>query len=334
MNNYQIDYLNNQEQDTDLIKNDFAEDVRQGLSAFPKFLQSKYFYNKKGDELFQQIMHVEEYYLTDCEYEILEKHKEKMLQYFNSNSASSFDLVELGAGDGKKTKVLLQYFLQKQTDFEYMPVDISNNVLSLLSNDLNQKMPDLKVKCLCGDYFESLANLNLIDQKKKIILFLGSNMGNFTEPATHEFLQQLRQNLYQGDMVLIGLDLKKDPDTVLSAYNDPSGITRAFNLNLLDRINQELGGNFEISNFRHYPVYDPLSGEARSYLVSTTEQVVEIEALAMNFHFTAWEPIHMEISRKYDMQQIDNLASSNGFKIIDNFFDNRNYFVDSLWLVD
>lgn len=308
----------------------FAEDVLIGLSSLPKYLSSKYFYNKKGDELFQQIMHMPEYYPTDCELDIFKNHKQQMLQYF-TGSRDFFDLIEFGAGDGMKTKILLEHFLQQKASFKYLPIDISANILHELNKDLQKNLPQLQVQTLQGDYFETLASLNLVDDRKKVVLFLGSNIGNFSPAGTEDFLRHLHKNLAKGDMLLTGFDLKKDPSVILKAYNDPHGITKAFNLNLLQRINDELDADFDLNTFRHYPYYDPVSGESRSYLISEKEQEVHIKALNSKFHFYAWEAIHTEISRKYDLHFIHSLASKIGFEPVDDFFDENNYYVDSLW---
>jgi L-histidine Nalpha-methyltransferase len=310
----------------------FAENVLIGLSASPKHISSKYFYDKKGDEIFQQIMNMPEYYPTDCELAIFNNHKKNLLKYF-TGSRNFFDLIEFGAGDGMKTKVLLSHFTEQKANFKYLPIDISGNILSELKLDLQQKLPKLTVECLQGDYFETLAQLNLVDDRKKIVLFLGGNIGNFTPVGTVDFLRHLHQNLAKGDMLLTGFDLKKDPNVILEAYNDPHGITKAFNLNLLDRINKELGADFNLNKFRHYPFYDPVSGECRSYLISEEAQQVNVKSLDATFHFHAWEAIHTEISRKYDLHFIQSLADKTGFELVENFFDDNKYYLDSLWRV-
>jgi dimethylhistidine N-methyltransferase len=308
----------------------FAEDVRKGLSSQPKYLLSKYFYDERGDELFQAIMNVEEYYLTRCEYEILNFKKEDIISAFDTNG-QYFNLIELGAGDGFKTKVLIQYLKHKEIKFKYLPVDISANVLENLHEDLIKSFPSLEVQPVQGDYFKVLKELSNKEETLKVLLFLGSNIGNFSEGQAISFLKDLAGNMSWGDKLLIGFDLKKDPQVILKAYNDQAGITRAFNLNLLDRINVELGGDFVLENFIHFPTYDPVTGQARSYLVSKQEQAVFIEALGQSFIFSPWEPIFMEVSQKYDISDIERLASLSGFKIEQMFYDPKRYFVDSLW---
>ncbi len=311
------------------LKN-FANDVLTGLSAQPKSLPSRYFYDAKGDRIFQQIMRMPEYYLTNCEFEVFEQQKQQILEAIDPGK--KFDLVELGAGDGFKTKVLLRHFLEQNADFEYFPVDISNDVLKHLADDLSQLFPDLNVSVLNYEYFQALKKLNELDDSPKVILFLGSNIGNFTPESVVSFFKELNNTMRQGDMLLSGIDLKKDPGVILEAYNDKTGITREFNLNLLDRINRELEADFIIDNFKHYPIYDPVSGEARSYLISLKEQDVRIGSLNRTFHFERAEPIHMEISKKYSLREIQDLADVTNFKVKRHFTDNRKYFVDSLWV--
>lgn len=312
------------------MNNQFARDIDAGLSAEPKSLPSKYFYDEQGDKLFQQIMGLREYYLTDAEYEILYRYKENLHKTFLTDQYP-LNLIELGAGDGLKTKVLLRYFLEEQADFSYIPVDISQNVLQLLEQDLKETFPGLRFGGLQGDYFEVLKIIKHDFKGRNLILLLGANIGNFSFTEAKSFLRSLAAHMNQHDMLLIGFDLQKDPLTILNAYNDKSGITRAFNLNLLHRINKELGGDFNALHYYHYPVYDPTCGEARSYIVSKIAQSVYIGALNKSFEFGYGEPILTEISKKYNDRQINQLAEFAGFKILNHFTDSRHFFIDSLW---
>ena len=308
----------------------FARDTLQGLSGIPKKLSSKYFYDEQGDKLFQQIMRMPEYYLTDCELEIFENRKEAILQAIGRRH---FQLLELGAGDGMKTKVLLRHFLERGVNFQYQPIDISRNVLLELEESLRSELPDLQVKSLQGDYFKVLHELRGNKAQPKVVLFLGANIGNYTLEEALAFLRSIATELNPGDLLLIGFDLKKDPETILSAYNDPAGITAAFNLNLLHRMNRELGANFDLQGFKHWETYNPLTGEAKSYIVSLKGQYVFIRALNRSFYFDAWEAIDVELSRKYSIPELEHLAEQVGFAVRQHFFDKNNYFVDSLWMV-
>ncbi len=312
------------------IDKQFMEDVHQGLSANKKYLHSKYFYDETGDKLFQEIMQLDEYYLTDEEYAIFQNQKKDILKAFGDD----FSLLEFGAGDGFKTKVLLKYFLDNQVEFNYLPIDISQNVLEILESDLKKDLPHLEVDILVGEYFKALKMEELENHASKIVLLLGSNIGNFKNHDELFFLKELRNSLSMGDRVMIGFDLKKDPNVILNAYNDASGVTEKFNLNLLTRINRELGANFNINQFMHYPIYDPITGECRSFLLSKSNQKVTMEANETDYTFKKWEPIFMEISRKYDIETIHSLAKQAGFKIVKNFFSERKYYVDTLWKVD
>jgi len=308
--------------------NIFLKDVLEGLQATPKYLQSKYFYNKKGDELFQKIMNCDDYYLTNCELEIFKNQSSEIASLFSSELIE-FDIVELGAGDATKSQYLLKSLLDKKIDFNYFPVDISENVIDILDKDLPNKLPGLRMKGLKGEYFEMLAKAKKLSEKLKIVLFLGSNIGNIKPEETVNFLKSLRKNLSVNDLVLIGFDLKKNPNTILKAYNDSEGYTKAFNLNLLERINEEFGGNFNLSNFEHYPLYDPQTGSAKSFLISLKNQVVEIADKSILFSEN--EFIDMEISQKYSVDEINNFASQSGFKVKNHFFDSKKWFLDAVW---
>lgn len=307
------------------INQAFMKEVVQGLTDYPKHLSSKYFYDEKGDALFQQIMAMPEYYLTDCEFEIFRTHKDEIVKEFAGN-AEKLNLIELGAGDGKKTKILLEQLQKERVTFTYIPIDISANVLQLLSNDLARTMPGIEVAPKQGTYFESLEDLCTLEGTKKVILFLGSNIGNLLHPKAIEFLRNIRILMGEEDLLFIGCDQKKHPQTILDAYNDSSGITEAFNKNILHRINREFHGNFEPDSFLHWETYDPESGTARSYLVSKEEQRVTLAALGKSFTFKKWESIHTEISQKYDDDIIRWMADKSGLRISAQFSDERNYF--------
>ncbi|MCF8336199.1 MAG: L-histidine N(alpha)-methyltransferase [Bacteroidales bacterium] len=312
------------------IASDFARDTFQGLSAVPKYLKSKYFYDSEGDKLFQKIMALNEYYLTDCESEILNHQKDELMNFFR-DSNTPFLLTELGAGDGQKTEILLHHFFNESVHFQYLPIDISSNVLNLLESKLSADFPGLKVKTYAGDYFQALDRLNKEENGRKVLLFLGSTIGNFEHREAVKFLQSLNKRMDDHDQLIIGFDLKKDPNVILRAYNDPSGFTAKFNLNLLHRINRELEGEFVTDNFYHQPTYDPSTGEAKSFLVSKIDQNVHIGKLNTTFGFKRGESIFTEISQKYDEVMIHNLAEKSGFQVKQIFYDSKKYFVDSLW---
>ncbi|WP_299431922.1 L-histidine N(alpha)-methyltransferase [uncultured Aquimarina sp.] len=303
----------------------FGKEVHEGLTSFPKYLSSKFFYDEVGDKLFQQIMDLPEYYLTNAEYDIFQLHKTNIIQSFDFNK-NGFDLVELGAGDGKKTKVILNELLDQKYPVIYHPIDISENAINGLVKNLALELPDLNVKGQIGEYFEVLDRLQHISDRKKVIMVLGSNIGNLLHPRAIQFLKKLNGVMHPDDLVFIGFDQKKHPQKVLDAYNDQSGVTAAFNKNVLTRINKELGGNFNLDAFIHWEVYDPESGTAKSYLVSTKKQTVDIDCLSLQVHFEAWESVHTEISQKYDDDTVKWLAEESGFEITGSFTDDNKYY--------
>lgn len=309
----------------------FALDVLMGLSSSPKQLSSKYFYDETGSRLFNRITRLKEYYLTGCEHEILEAHAGELAAFFKGEP---FNLVELGPGEGKKTGTLLQSFLSHSLPFRYLPVDISRSALESLADSLGRQFPELGIEGLAADYFTGLKWLSRQNEKQRTcVLFLGSNIGNFSHAEARAFLRSLWNALNNDDLVLIGFDLKKDIDTMLDAYNDPQGVTREFNLNLLTRINRELGGDFDIDRFRFFSTYDVFGGSMNSYLVSLADQTVYVDAIGQKFHFRAWEPIRTEYSYKYLESDIAHLAAETGFRVEEQLYDTRRFFTDSLWRV-
>lgn len=311
-------------------QNRFATDVDTGLSSDPKYLSSKYFYDDEGSRLFQEIMKLPEYYLTRSELEIFQDHGDDICERFGAGEGA-FDLIELGAGDGLKTAVLVEKLLQGGNSFTFVPIDISAEAINVLKAKFEERFPGLEMRPEVGDYFRTLEEFEKRSDKRKLILFLGSNVGNFSERKAVEFFGHLREVVNPTDRLLIGFDLHKNPRTILNAYDDSLGITPKFNLNLLKRINRELDADFDLDGFSHYAGYHPLERAARSFLISQKEQVVRIGALNKEFVFDQWEPIFMEISQKYDTRMIDALASQSGFTVVDNFFDRNRFYADSLW---
>ncbi len=298
----------------------FAQEVYEGLTSFPKHLSSKYFYDEVGDKLFQDIMAMPEYYLTDIEFDILDKNKTSIANLL-SGTGEPFSLFELGAGDGKKTKILLRHFAAQGIAFDYRPIDISQNALDQLEHSIKDEIPGVEINTLQGTYFDTLRDINQANGRKKVILFLGSNIGNLLHEQAVEFLKNMRDSINDGDLILMGFDQKKNPQTILDAYNDKTGITAAFNKNVLARINKELEGNFDLDQFLHWEVYDPESGTAKSYLVSKVEQQVQIESLGLNIRLKQWETIHTEISQKYDDAVVEWLADQAGLTIVTDYSD-------------
>lgn len=302
------------------LNSEFEKEVHQGLTDFPKHLSSKYFYDKTGDKLFQDIMAMPEYYLTDMEFNLLEENKNEICKLF-SGDRDNFNLIELGAGDGKKTKIILKHLLNRNSNFKYLPIDISQNALEQLAGAIKKELPKVKTEILQGTYFETLSAINELNGTKKVILFLGSNIGNLLHEQAIDFLESIQKLMQHDDLLFIGADQKKNPQTILDAYNDTAGITEAFNKNILTRINSELKGNFNLNHFLHWEVYNPETGTAKSYLVSKEKQDVYIEKLDLKINFKPWETIHTEISQKYDDEIMAWLAEKSGLKIEVKFTD-------------
>lgn len=275
-------------------------------------------------------MRLPEYYPTRAEYKIFAEQTQAIYDAFTRNS-KVIDLIELGAGDGTKTAVLIEHFLKQGVDFTYSPIDISQEANDALSARFREKFPDLRIEPHTGDYFKVLNSLRNGSGRTKILMFLGSNIGNFQRSQAVDFFRQLRGVMNPGDRLFVGFDMQKDPRVIVSAYDDPQGVTAAFNLNLLRRINRELGGDFNLDTFSHYAQYRPVECAARSFLISREKQTVTIKALGRSFDFEQWEPIFMEISQKYTRAMIEELAAESDFDIETNFFDDVNFYTDSLW---
>ncbi|MHA2169889.1 MAG: L-histidine N(alpha)-methyltransferase [Candidatus Kariarchaeaceae archaeon] len=312
----------------------FAKDVFLGLMRTQKVLSSKYMYDTEGSKLYEKIMNLEEYYLVNAEFNTL-THAKRELSYVLGKG--KFNLIELGAGNAYKTKILLEQFLSDNLDFTYTPIDISEPAMKRLVASLNTDFPKLTAHGLVADYFDALNYLE--DQRenekniRNVILFLGSNIGNFSFEDAVDFIFSLWRSLKYKDYVLIGFDLRKDIDLMIEAYNDKDGITSTFNLNVLERINRELGGQFDITKFKHYEPYNVRTGAMESYLISLEDQEIYIEKFDRTFQFKKWEPIFMEHSYKYSVEDIRNLAKITGFTVENMFYDEKRYFINSLWCV-
>ncbi|MGR3319298.1 MAG: L-histidine N(alpha)-methyltransferase [Candidatus Anammoxibacter sp.] len=324
----------------DLTQNNFdnsnihelALQVLEGLSQEPKSISSSFFYDQKGSEIFQQITELDEYYLTNCEFDILNNQKKSIADIFINEP---FNFIELGSGDGKKTFVLLEEFTKQRLDFKYIPIDISKDAMESLFTKIRNNLNGngLVVEGLVGDYFDGMKELIKHTKRRNFVLFLGSSIGNFNKAEAEKFLRQLWYTLNPGDYVLIGFDLKKDLNVLHKAYNDSKGVTSEFNLNLLTRLNNTLGADFDRSAFLHQGIYDVQLGAMESFLISTKEQTVKIDALDKEFSFKPWEGIHTEYSYKYTQSEIETLAADTGYDVANHLYDSKRYFIDSIWQV-
>ncbi len=309
----------------------FAEAVLVGLSEHPKHLPSHLFYDDAGSDYFQQITELEEYYPTRIEREILRVNAPQIVDRF---AGQPVNVIDLGAGDGHKTEAVLQALLEQGQDVCYVPIDISEGAMKSVVSSLGKRFSNLRIQGLVSEYLTGLRWIAQQNDRRNLVLFLGSNIGNFDKPRARAFLRRLWNVLNARDAALIGFDLKKDIDVLLKAYNDSKGVTAAFNLNLLDRINTELGGDFDPKKFRHFGTYNVFTGAMESYLVSHERQTVNLEALQRDFHFDAWEPIHTEYSYKYLERDIDALSRSAQFSTVAKFYDPDHWFCDALFQVE
>ena len=308
---------------------EFYRDVIAGLTMEAKRLPSKYFYDKAGDRIFQEIMQCPEYYLTACEMDIFRNQSDKLVEQIK-NENKAIDVIELGPGDCAKSVHLLHALQQAGIKFTYVPVDISANIIAQLQHSLPQILPGITVKGIVADYYLGLPQAaDPRTQRRKIILCLGGNTGNMTIENSHAFYKRLRMGLEPGDRTIIGFDLVKHPAIIRAAYDDKQGITSRFNLNLLKRMNRELQTDFNTSKFEHYCCYEPATGACKSWLVCLEDMKVRFRDITISF--TRHESIWMEISQKYTMEQVSAFAQRNGFRQLKCLLDSKKWFTDAVW---
>lgn len=311
----------------DVHRAEFARDVQIGLTASPKYLSCHYFYDREGSELFEQICELPEYYLTRAEREILQARAAEIAAQFQQ----PITLVELGSGSAAKTRLLIEAFLSRQPTLCYLPVDISRSALEESSELLLKEYPTLEIIAIAGEYHIGLRQLRTVATGPKLVLWLGSNIGNLERAEAAQFLQRVRDTMSSSDRVLVGIDLRKDRAVLESAYDDAHGVTARFNLNLLARINRELGAQFDLQAFRHRAVYNDDLGRIEMYLVSTRAQQVFVEGLGLSLSFAAGEAIHTENSYKYSLVEIEALARAAGLRLERQWFDAERRFSENLF---
>jgi len=303
------------------IEKTFAEEISSSLNENLKFISPKFFYDKKGSELFEKICSLPEYYPTRTEISILKKLNDELPSYINEN----FRLVELGSGTSVKTRLIFDIFAKLQDTIEYFPIDISE-ILTESSEQLLQDYDNLRITGIIDTYEGGLGFLKTYDDKKNLIMFLGSSYGNFSPNDGHTFLQKINSTMKSGDLFLIGLDLVKDKQTLESAYDDSQGITSKFNLNVLSRINDELDADFDLNNFEHLAIYNEEDQRIEMYLKSLVNQSVVISKSNLLLNLRKDELIHTEHSHKFRLPQIHDLLSSTGFEIKHTWLDDDKHF--------
>ena len=309
-------------------EDDFAHDVRTGLTAGQKWLPPRWFYDDLGSSLFDTICFLPEYYVMRSEAEALTAHRGEIAAALGG----PIRLVELGSGAARKTRILFDAILRRQRDLEYVPVDVDASMLERAGRDLLREYASMHIVAVRSDFSRPSVPLSLLPRTRSrtVVLFLGSTIGNLNPQEATEMLRDLRSSLSPGDALLLGADLRKDRSVLEPAYNDALGVTAAFNLNLLGRINRELGGTFDLSAFRHHAFYDEEHGRIEMHLVSLRAQRVSIEALDLEIAFGEGETIHTESSYKHDASTLQALADSAGFRIEQTWSDSRRWFADVL----
>ena len=305
----------------------FGDDVRAGLTAVRKSIPPRYFYDDLGSSLFDAICNLPEYYPTRVETELLRRHARDI-----AASISEVDrVVELGSGSANKTRLLLDTIVRGDREIEFVPVDIDPHILEKSGRELLAEYDRLRVNAVCSDFTRPAQALHdSIGPGGTLVLFLGSTIGNFQPREAVALIRDVRRMLRPGDSFLLGADLKKPKEILEAAYNDSLGVTAAFNLNLLLRINRELGGRFDLRSFSHRSFYDEKMGRIEMHLVSLREQSVHIDALNLKVAFSEGETIHTENSHKYDDEEIAQMAADAGFEVAARWTDSQHWFADFL----
>lgn len=312
---------------------EFARDVREGLGSERKFLLAKYFYDERGSKLFEEITRLPEYYPTRTEASILEEYAGAIRNALEGD----ISLVELGSGSSAKTRILLENIMEEQRRLHYLPIDISPTILDETARKLDARYPRLTTIPIASEYGEGLRQATRLAIRepdvveRKLVLFLGSSIGNFEPQDAGSFLNTVRDGLQEDDALLIGFDLQKDRSVLEAAYDDAAGVTARFNLNVLRRINRELDGEFDLESFRHRAHYNETAGRMELHLVSKKEQQVAIRQLEETFGFKKEESIHTESSYKYTVPLIQEIAGNTRFEVGKVFTDPKNWYALALF---
>ena len=306
------------------IRSQFREDVAFGLQQRQKTLLPKYFYDAHGSQLFEDICQQPEYYLTRTEALILRTNAADIVK-----RTAGTTLVELGSGSSVKTRLLFDEYRRQDQRLHYVPIDISASMLEETARGLLDDYPTMSIEALATDYLNGLTVLP--NPRRRLILFLGSNLGNFSPAEQAELFERLSGSLHPGDQFLLGIDLQKSVDILEPAYNDAAGVTADFNLNILRHINRELKADFNLAQFSHLAFYNHELHQIEMHLKSEVAQEVEIDELNLDVSFQAGETIHTEISRKFDAQAVKEQLTGYGFQFQTQWTDPNNFFLLSLF---
>lgn len=314
-----LDYLRPTAQAT--VDGADGADVMAGLTAQPKALPPKYFYDDRGSDLFEQITELPEYYLTRTETAILRTHAADI-----ADIVGPCELVELGSGSSRKTRYLLNAQRQAGHSLRYLPVDVSGGMLEATAQQLLREYPGLTVHGLVGTYDLALTHLPQPGLAPRLMAFIGSTLGNLTPAECQVLLGQISAALNPGDYFLLGVDLDKDPTTLEQAYNDSQGVTAAFNLNMLSHLNWRFGGNFQLDQFQHRAIYNPHASQIEIYIDSLQSQTVTLQSLNLTANFAQGEALRSEISRKFSLTALAQDLESVGLGMVKTFTDEKQWF--------
>ncbi|MEY2832261.1 MAG: hypothetical protein RLZZ574_1519 [Cyanobacteriota bacterium] len=312
-----IDYL----LDFKAVEKDDIQDVINGLNQKQKSLPAHYFYDSKGSQLFEKICHLEEYYPTRTEASILQQYATEIV-----NQTQAVELVELGSGSSTKTRYLFDAYQELNTPLYYIPVDVSDSILKESADKLLADYPQLKIQGKVATYSQALKQLKNSFLGKRIIIFLGSSIGNFNSPKCDRFINQVTSALNPGDYFLLGIDLQKPVAILEAAYNDSQGVTAAFNLNMLQHLNHRFAGNFNLDLFKHQAIYNQTEHQIEMYLISQQEQTVTLANLNLTIELKKSEKILTEISRKFNLEKMAKYLSDRNLNLIKTYTDAQQWF--------
>ncbi|MEH2139559.1 L-histidine N(alpha)-methyltransferase [Nostoc sp.] len=306
---------------TQIVAPSSGSDVVKGLTQTPKSLPPSYFYDDRGSELFEQICDLPEYYLTRTETTILQQYAGEIAKI-----TGPCELVELGSGSSTKTRILLDAYQNLGYSLHYLPIDVSAGMLETSAKQLLGDYPLLQVYALAGTYELALAQLLPTQLPSRMICFIGSSLGNLTPDECDVFFSEITEALQVGEYFLLGIDLQKPKHILEPAYNDSQGVTAAFNLNILEHLNQRFDGNFDPTQFEHWAFYNQSEQQIEMHLRSLRSQIVELHALNLKVNFALGETILTEISRKFDLDTIKQQLSAQGLSPLEVWTDPNQWF--------
>lgn len=301
-------------------EDELRKEILQGLHQKKKYISSKFFYNKKGSELFEKITNLKEYYPTRTEKTIL-----KNIAYKIMDNYSEYDIIELGSGDCSKISLLFKQIKRKELNtISYMPVDFSKSAIEKSNYCLNQKFPELNIKAFVADFMNQIHLLP--NSKGKIICFFGSTIGNLTQEQADEFVQEVSKVMHKEDIFLLGCDMVKDTKVLHDAYNDSENITAEFNLNILNSVNDIIKSDFKPDHFSHKAFYNSDKQRIEMHLQADEDMIIKSPYFKSGLHIYKDETIHTENSHKYSHERIQSLANRGKFDIENIFTDEKNWF--------